>query len=323
MKKTLFAIMAVAAMVSCNKTPVSEGSQAQGEDQTGRYVTKSVVFGKETTKALASFADEDKINDATIFVYQKNTETGTTIDYEVKYISGNSAEFQLYFSDQTVYTYSFAVWVNMGELTDEPVAGDIIFSDEKNDDLQMRGTKNNIGEADSETISIPVTRYVGKVMVSEINLDWKFKKNALKTFELLDIYVANSAETDAVAPSPAYNVNGVFTSTAMDGFLYDSMNQTVVADEGKYEQDHIFYAYETESTEIVIKAQLDGEEMYYHFPIKPEDNTFKSYKITIKQAGASEPLGELPEETIVVSTVTLSVEGWNNQEEGDIVFEKN
>lgn len=289
--------------------------------ENGRHVTKTVVLG-DVTKASASFADEAKINDATVFVYQKNNETGTVIDYDRKYVTGNTVDFDLYFSDQTDYTYSFAAWVNMGELADEPVAGDILFEDEKDNDLMMRGEANDVAEADAEEVSISVVRYVGKVMVADIKLNWTNKQNALKTFELIDIYVANAGDSDATLPVAAYNVDGVFTTSAMDGFLYDDMGAAVLADAGIYDQDHVFYAYDAATTEIVIQAELDDEVMYYHFPIAPADNTFKSYSIEIKQIGAEDPLGELPEETIVVSTVTLSVEGWSNQADEDIVFQK-
>lgn len=329
MKRFFIAAMAAAALVACNKE-VDVKVETPAEDLTGHYVTKSVVLGNgKTTKATASFADEAKINDATIFVYQTNNETGKTIDYEVQYVTGNTAEFQLYFSDQTVYTYSFAVWVNMGALDEEPVAGEIVFADEKNNDLMMRGGIEDVAEADAEEIAISVKRYVGKVQIADIKLDWNFKKNALKTFELLEIYVANAAEDDSETPVAAYNVDGVYATSAMDGFLWDNMGQTVLADMGTYEQDHVFYAYDVPAvspalgTEVVIKAQLDEEVMYYHFPIAPADNTYKSYSVTIKQAGAEDPLGELPEETIVVSTVTLNVEGWETQADGEIVFEKN
>lgn len=319
-KYFIIAIMAFAAAAACNKVVVNE-QPAVKEDLTGHYVTKTVTLGNET-KATASFADEAKINDATVFVYQKNNETGTVIDYDVKYVTGNTVDFDLYFSDQTVYTYTFAAWVNMGELTDEPVAGDIFFADEKSDDLMMRGKTEDVAEADAEAVTVPVTRYVGKVMVADIKLDWKHKMNALKKFELIDIYVANAGDSDAATPVAAYNLDGAYVSSAMDGFLYDSMASFELADGATYDQDHVFYAYDAASTEIVIKAELDDEVMYYHFPIAPADNTYKSYSITIKQIGAEDPLGELPEETIVVSTVTLTVEGWNNQADGEIVFEK-
>ena len=312
MKKIFFfALAATAMLASCNKNSVIEQNPVPQEDLTGHYVTKSVVLGDSETKALASFAGEDNINDATIFVYQTNESTGQTIDYDVKYVSGNSATFDLYFSDQTVYKYSFKAWVNMGELTDEPVEGEILFSNEEDDDLQMRGGVEGIAEADAETVSIPVTRYVGKVILSEIKLDWKLKQNGLKTFELLEVYVSNAAETDAAGAPAVYNLDNVFTTGTMDSFLYDDLASEVLADAGTHAQDHVFYAYETATTEMVIKAQLDGEVMYYHFPIAPADNTYKSYSVTIKQIGASEADGELPEETIVVNTVTLNVEGWS------------
>lgn len=130
MRKIFYSgLMALAVLCSCNKQVIEAPVQQPQQDETGRYVKKSLHIGN-MTKATASFAEENAINDATIFVYQKNNETGTTIDYEVKYITGNTTDFNLYFSDQTEYTYSFAVWANMGELTDEPVAGDILFADE-------------------------------------------------------------------------------------------------------------------------------------------------------------------------------------------------
>lgn len=320
MRKIFYSgLMALAVLCSCNKQVIEAPVQQPQQDETGRYVKKSLHIGN-MTKATASFAEENAINDATIFVYQKNNETGTTIDYEVKYITGNTTDFNLYFSDQTEYTYSFAVWANMGELTDEPVAGDILFADEKDDDLQMRGTVNDVAEADAETISISIKRYVGKVEISNIDLDWTHEMNALKTFKLLEIYLSDVAESDADVPVAAYNLDGVYAASAMDGFIYDDMGAYVLANDASYAQAHYFYAYETAKTEVVIKAELDGEVMYYHFPVSPADNTYKAYSVKIRQIGAEDPLGELPEETIVVSSVTLNVEGWNEAVDAGVDF---
>lgn len=324
MKKIYFSgLMALALLCSCNKEVVNSPVVKPAEDATGHYVTRSVVIGDATTKATSAFAGEEAINDATIFVYQTNVETGTTIDYERKYISGNTTTFDLYFSDQTEYQYSFAVWANMGDLADEPVAGDIKFADEKDDDLQMRGETNNVKEADAETVGVSLVRYVGKTIIDGITLDWTHDMNALKTFEILEIYVANAAADDAAAPVATYNLNGVYNEEAaqINHFLWDDVASYVLDNGAKYSQAHYFYAYESATTEVVIKAELDDEVMYYHFPINPTDNTVKQYSVTIKQIGASDPLGELPEETIVVSTVTLSVEEWGNQTPGDVSFE--
>ena len=315
----LLGLAAAAVLASCEKKTIDVQVPEHQKAEEGHYVTRTLVLG-EQTKATTAFSGEELINDATIFVYQKNNETGTVIDYERQYITGNTTSFDLYFSDQTEYTYSFAVWANMGELTDEPVAGEILFSNEKVDDIQMRGTVEDVAEADASIITISLVRYVGKTIINKIELDWTHKMNALKTFEIVDIYVSDAAETDATGAPAYYNLDCVFTTSSMDGFLYDGVNE-VLADEGVYDTDYFFYAYESADTELVIKAELDNEVMYYHFPISPADNTVKAYNVKICQIGAEDPDGELPEEAIVVSAVTLTVEAWGEQADADVSFE--
>ena len=316
-----FILLSLLAFVSCNK--ISDETPGVREDgKGGRYVTQSFVIGDPFTRSTSSFTDEAKINDATIFVYQKNMSTGVMIDYDRKYVKTNTVSFDLYFSDQTEYQYSFAVWVNMGDLADEPTDGAVKFANEVKNDIQMRGTLNNLTEDNVGTISIPVVRYVGKVNIQEIKLNWKNTQNSLKTFKLLEVYVANAATDDSANPSVGYNSNGVRSASTMDGFIYDNMGSTTLTNTGTYTTDHIFYAYDHPSTEFVIKASLDGQVMYYHYPIEPADNTYKAYNVEIKQAGSTTPLGELPEESIVVSTITLSVQGWNNLGSKDVIFQK-
>ena len=310
MKKFL-TFAAIAAFVlgcsSCNKQAVPE----QGEGTVIRTV--SVDLGGSTrTRAASALAGEATINDATLFVWQHNGVSEPVL-YAKTYAEATVFNFDLMFSDQTEYTYTINAWANMGELDTEPADNAVLFSNESADGVQMKGSRTGITQATAESVTIDMQRYVGKITVSEVAVEWTNEQNALQEFTLKSMYIANAGDK-AEGAAAAYNVDGTYVSSAMDAMLYSPVN-SVIADGAKYSTPQMMYAYGSGTTALVLEFELGGQTMYYHVPYEPEANTHRAFKLTIRQTGADEPLGELPEEAIVANVTTLNVLGFDEDEE--------
>ena len=277
--------------------------------------TISVDLGGSTrTRAASALSGEAAIEDATLFVWQHNGKTDETILYEKTYGEASTFEFNLLFSDQTDFTYTINAWANMGELSEEPEDGEVLFSGEESTGLQMKGSKSGIDQSSAASVTIDMKRYVGKITVSEVALEWTNKQNALQEFTLKSIYVANAGDK-AEGAVATYNVDGAYVSSAMDAMLYSPVS-SVIADGAKYDTPQMMYAYGSGTTELVLECDLGGQTMYYHVPYEPEANTHRAFKLTVRQAGAETPLGELPEEAIEVNVTTLNVLGFEDSEQG-------
>ena len=310
--KKIFSFAALAAMllsgVSCQKqtiTPVTGGEMMK---------TVTVSLGDVQTRASSALAGEGAIEDATLFVWQHNAKTDETILYQKSYAEASSFEFSLLFSDQTEYTYQINAWANMGELSAEPADGEILFSNEEATGLQMKGSKSGINQASASSVTIDMKRYVGKITVAEVALEWTNEQNALQDFTLKSIYVANAGDKAEGATAAYNNVSGAYASSAMDAMLYSPVN-SVIADGASYSTAQMMYAYGSGSTAIVLECDLGGQVMYYHVPYEPEWNTHRAFSFTIRQAGADSPLCELPEESIEVNVTTLNVLNWDADEQ--------
>ena len=309
--KRFLTFAAIAAFVlgcsSCNKQVVPE----QGEGTVIKTV--SVDLGGSTrTRAASALAGEATINDATLFVWQHNGVSEPVL-YAKTYAEATVFNFDLMFSDQTDYTYSINAWANMGELDAEPADSEVLFSNESTDGVQMKGSRTGITQATAESVTIDMQRYVGKITVSEVAVEWTNEQNALQEFTLKSMYIANAGDK-AEGAAAAYNVDGTYVSSAMDAMLYSPVN-SVIADGAKYSTPQMMYAYGSGTTALVLECELGGQTMYYHVPYEPEANTHRAFKLTIRQLGADEPLGELPEEAIVANVTTLNVLGFDEDEE--------
>ena len=316
--RKILSFAAIAAFVlscsSCNKQMVPE----QGEGTVIKRV--SVDLGGSTrTRAASALAGEATINDATLFVWQHNGVSEPVL-YAKTYAEATVFNFDLMFSDQTEYTYTINAWANMGELSAEPADSDVLFSNESADGVQMKGSKTGITQAIAESVTIDMQRYVGKITVSEVAVEWTNEQNALQEFTLKSMYIANAGDK-AEGAVATYNVGGAYVSSVMDAMLYSPVS-SVIADGAKYDTPQMMYAYGSGTTELVLECDLGGQTMYYHVPYEPEANTHRAFKLTIRQAGADEPLGELPEEAIVANVTTLNVVGFE-ESEGEVNFGEN
>lgn len=298
-----------AGIVGCQKQTVEAPSLREGEV----VKTFSVNLGDRATRASSALSGEGAIDDATLFVWQHNGSTDETILFQKAYAESSTFEFSLLFSDQTEYTYTINAWVNMGELTEEPADGAILFSNEEATGLQMKGSKSGIDQSSASAVTIDIKRFVGKITVAEVALEWTNDQNALQDFTLKNIYVANAGDK-AEGATATYNVGGVYASTAMDAMLYSPVN-SVIANGAAYSTPQMMYAYGSGSTAIVLECDLGGQTMYYHLPYEPEWNTHRLFRFTVRQAGAETPLGDLPEEAIEASVTTLNVLDFVDSEE--------
>ena len=291
-------LAAVSLLGSCKD--MKDLSEPSSADQ---VKTVQVDLGS-VTRAVS----ESAVNDATLFVYQHNAKTGESLLYHQVYGTGSTFELDLLFSDQTTYTYDIKAYANMGELASE--GGDVLFSGESESGLQLHGQVLGIGEADASAVTVDMSRYVGKVTVSKVAVDWT-NDHGLQELKLVSMYLANVPAK--VGGEAEYNVGGTYVPSAMDAFLYKPVD-SVIGDGEAYTTAQSMYGYAGDAA-IVLECELSGEKMYYHVPYSPEANTHRAFSFTIRQNGAQEPLGSLPEEALEVSVVTLNVLGYDASEE--------
>ena len=306
-RKSFYAaiLAAFSLLASCNKVQQLEPTGSSAGDF---FKTVKVDLGA-ATKAVS----ESAVNDATLFVYQNNGKTGESILYHQVYGPGSTFEVDLLFSDQTTYTYDIKAYANMGELAAE--GGEVLFTGESESGLQLHGQSLSVGEADASAVTVDMSRYVGKVTVSKVAVDWT-NDHGQQDLKLVSVYLANVP--GKVGGEPEYNVGGGFVSSAMDALIYRPVGSEI-ADGESYTTAQSMYGYAGTDCALVLECELAGEKMYYHVPYSPAANTHRAFRITIRQNGADTPLGELAQEAIEVSVVTLNVLGFEESDE-DVEF---
>ena len=302
-RKSFYAavLAAFSLLAACNKVQQLEPTGSSAGDF---FKTVKVDLGA-ATKAVS----ESAVNDATLFVYQNNGKTGESILYHQVYGPGSTFEVDLLFSDQTTYTYDIKAYANMGELAAE--GGEVLFTGESESGLQLHGQSLSVGEADASAVTVDMSRYVGKVTVSKVAVDWT-NDHGQQDLKLVSVYLANVP--GKVGGEPEYNVDGGFVSSAMDALIYRPVGSEI-ADGESYTTAQSMYGYAGTDCALVLECELAGEKMYYHVPYSPEANTHRAFRITIRQNGADTPLGELAQEAIEVSVVTLNVLGFDDSEQ--------
>ena len=257
-------------------------------------------MGTET--GSADGADETSIRNATVFVYQDNG--SEEVLYQTISTESSSIDAQLYFNDQTEYTYRFEAYANMGELDAVPVS--VSFSGESTTSLQMHGTLDGIDADSSPTATVSMERYVGRVLVCSVTLNWKNSANASYPFTLKKVYLANMAQT--LGGAAYYNIDGNLVSTDKDALLVSEVNQ-VIENKGTYSVPRYLYGYGAEGSTLVLECEWAGQTMYYHLDCDLDGNGSVSYTLNIHQTGSSEPLGELTDD-VLESVGTMISADW-------------
>ena len=285
---------------SCMKEELPLASGVEGD-----YLRKVSVDLGEMTKASGF-----DVLDASFFIYQKNPKTGNSILFERVFGQGSSFEFELLFNDQTAYTYDIKAYANMGELREEKdVTGKdapsklISLSDESRDYHQLHGEFLGITQTSASALTVDMYRYLGKVSVNEITLDW-VNDHGLQEFSVVSMYLANVPMWYGSTTS-LYNAEGVYESSEADELIYGAIGRPLANGESLSGVE--LFGYSHEACALVLECELGGEKMYYHVPCNLESNTHKAYNLKIRQIGSSTPLGELPEEAIEVSMVNFNI----------------
>lgn len=275
----------------------------------GEFRSVTVCLDKPETRASLSASGENVIVDATVFVWQRNQATGIEVLYGKSYGVMDSFSFDLLFSDAIDYYYRFEAYVNMGELDAVPDVEDVLFMDESTSAFQMTGSSAAVNRDNSGSVVIDMKRYVGKITVGSVTLDWLNKRNSFTDFTLKNVYVAN-AGFDASGSLAGYNnISGAYLFSEKDVMLYSPVD-AVIPDGGVYDTAQYMYAYGSGSTAIVLECDHGGEIMYYHVPYEPERNSHCVFEFIVHQKGADEPLGALPDEAVEVYVSSVNVFEW-------------
>ena len=291
MKKILFMAVSLAAafsLVSCEETPEIQG----------RTFTKNIQvdLGAET-RAIS----ESTINEATLFVYQKNNNTGETVLFDKKSGSETQFDFELIFSDAVQYTYDIKAYANMGNLQAEPE--EILFSNENEEGLQFHGELGSINETSESSVTIDMIRYIGKITIKKIELSMP-ENITVSDFIINSIYLANVAEK--VGGEAYYNTDGYHTVTPMDSFLYKELDMYLGTD-GYFTGTETLYGYATENSYLMIDCSMGGKQMYYRVPFTSSANVNSVYNISICELGSETPFGEPMTDSIIATKVLYNV----------------
>ena len=197
--------------------------------------------------------------------------------------------------------------------------------------------------ASTKEVTIPVNRFVSKVEIDKISVNFDAEQYydgmALK---VTGIYLTNVFGTCPYSMTPStspaaggtwYNKMGYVSEAKVNTLLSETGLNITIEDNASHSNAHYFYAYpnacSTDSqsgtwsarkTRLVIEAELDGEECYYHIDIpdmKP-NTLYKITECTIKNVG-----GSSPEENFSAANLTfkISITDWATGFSKEVIFE--
>lgn len=274
--RNIFYCFFLILLISCEEHVITESESGY---------TK--VFNVRCGNEIDSKSD-GSINEATLFIYQTCIETGKRVLYDTVYSESSSIDIELFFSDQYELVYDIHAYTNMGKLLNEPCDSDILFENEKPGDFQGYGSCLSIGSKDLSSLSILVHRYVSKVVVSEVFLDWLVNDNYSFDLHLNNVFIAN-ASMSFDADSPLLNEAGIQSSDNI--FVTNSVNRTVKSD-GCLSEPIVFYYYDSGSSYLVLQATYIDKEVFYSLPLEIDSNTSTTYTMKIHQVGSDTPLDD-------------------------------
>lgn len=293
------AFAALVLLSSCSKPSSGEITQLGG----GNYLkTISLNLSSAETRSEDG-ANESAIRNATVFVYQDAGDG--EVMYEKLNTTSGSVDAQLYFNDATDFTYRFEAYANMGELDSAPA--EVSFTGESKSSLQMHGELDGIDSESASSATVSMERYISRVMVSSVSLNWKNAGNAGQPFTLKRIYLANTAQT--LGGAAYYNVGGVQTSGDKDALLVSEVN-AVIPNKGSYSVPRYLYAYGAEGSALVLECEWAGSLMYYHLDLSLTSNGSTAYTLNIHQTGSDTPLGSLTDDALESVGAMLAAD-WN------------
>ena len=306
MKRIHFFAASAAAMIclgACNKNLAPAGTHETSEDFIKDF---SLSLFNDAVKSSTSAAGESTIEEATVFVYQKNGSTDEETLYQTVYTRTGDINVPLLFNNLTEFTYRFDAYANLGELSQKP--DDVLFSNETEERFQMHGTLEEVSQEDASEATVQMKRYAARVIVNSVKLNWKNEENASQAFTLKRIWLANTAEISGGEAS--YNMGGVWSSSQMDGFLSSEVNQ-VIGHGAKYNIPHYLYGYGAEGSSLVLECEWAGRTMYYHVECPLSANSSSTYNFSIHQTGSDEPFGEITDDALT-SVGAIEAADWSS-----------
>ena len=293
---------AIICLGACNKNLAPAGTPEVSEDFIKEF---SLSLSNDAVKSSAAAAGESVIEEATVFVYQKNGSTDEETLYQTVHTRTGDINIPLLFNNLTEFTYRFDAYANLGELSQKP--DDILFSNEAAERFQMHGTLEEVSQEDVAQATVQMKRYAARVIVNSVKLNWKNEVNASQAFTLKRIWLANTAEVSG--GNASYNLGGVWSSSQMDGFLISEVNQVIGHGE-KYDIPHYLYGYGAEGSSLVLECQWAGRTMYYHVDCPLSANSSTIYNFSIHQTGSDEPLGDITDDALT-SVGAIEAADWS------------
>ena len=313
MKTTLLIPAAFAALVlvSCNRETAPTGD--------GQPVRIQVsITGTAPTRATGVTAtNESRVANLQLFVFN-----GDKLEDYVDAGSATSVQLTATSGERTLWAV-----VNATPITGVTKPSDLsgktsLLSDNAANALVMAGSVTE-NLQDKATITIPVTRFVSKVAVSQITTEFQ---NALATEAVTidGIYLITVAADNNYAgnKTPSQWVNKLgHTDSGVDGLLYDAVNKSV-GNNSPYQTQHVFYPYPNPTTAesfegswsprhtmLVVEVTLQNEKGYYpiELPVLERNKTYVIEKLVLKHRPGDKPYK--PIETGDAS-VTISVQPW-------------
>lgn len=277
----------------------------------------NVSFSAGGTKASAAYSGEYVINDVNLFV-ARIAPDGTEESVERYYTETGSVSVKVKFPSEG-YKYSFRAYGNFGSITAEPRV--VEFSKAMSNGMKMHG-EAVISESTAKTgsISMLMQRYVGKVVVNSVKLDWGSDYSGY--FTLDEMYVANAGKSNDFIAESMYNPEGVHKVTDMDQYLYEDIGGIAMQNGDIHAYQHFFYAFNgytsDNQTSLIIAVTYEGEKMYYSIPLLLDENCCYVYDFVILGAGLDAPYGDkvtMEKSAIDVIVRSFSAEDWSEYSE--------
>ena len=245
---------------------------------------------------------------------------------EIRPTSSNF-DIPLVFSTSFDYKYRFDAYVNYGLYANK--SNELSFTQESRNRFTSFGSVGNIGENDVNSIVIDLVKNVNHIKVQSLKFEG-FDPAVLYGFHgyTVTYYIANAPELIGNGSS-VYNKYGYLTSESGKDLLF-SKHPIVDAelDNNIASNDMYYYPrYHSDDEDCEREALMirlsdshnnNKPDMYYHVILDNTElkaNQSKVLDITIYQEGANAPFGELPEQSIKVSSLKLVNSGFETSVE--------
>lgn len=310
-------LLVMAVLASSAVLAGCSDNNAEAAFVTEDNVALTVTISDALTRISGVPSGEDSVSDLQILVFDSK---GTLETY--KHGTGNSISLTCTSGEKHIaafVNYGRQVSVgNIGGLT--AVTTDL--ADNQTGNLVMAGEKSVVLTA-SGNVDVSVKRVAARIGISRIENAMMLDQHRKMSFEVKAVYLVNVAGDKMFfsesEPGSWYNKTTVEEGTP--SFLYDAVEDGLVASGNAYTGAHYFYSYPNHTehdvsggewcarkTRLVVEASLDGTTYYYPLTLDDvESNTAYSYELKITRPGSLSP--DVPVDDAVAG-VTVKVEDW-------------